>query len=121
MGKQNPSLKGLALLAAVSMCRGAFVCSSRAAESALPASRILLASGFAGGSGSTVGPDGALYVTEGAIGQVTRVEPVPANDDVCRGTAALFVGLGGAIDVAFIGWTAYVLVTLVGRTSVAST
>src|SRR4249920_3628984 len=35
----------------------------------------LLASGLAGGSGSTVGPDGALYVTEGAVGRISRVDP----------------------------------------------
>jgi streptogramin lyase len=31
--------------------------------------------GLQGGSGSTIGPDGALYVTESAAGRVTRVDP----------------------------------------------
>jgi len=30
---------------------------------------------MASGSGSTIGPDGALYVTEGAAGRVVRVDP----------------------------------------------
>jgi streptogramin lyase len=35
----------------------------------------LLVSGLASGSGSTIGPDGALYVTEGAAGRVSRINP----------------------------------------------
>ena len=34
-----------------------------------------LVTGLEGGSGSTVGPDGALYVTEGAAGRISRVDP----------------------------------------------
>jgi streptogramin lyase len=34
-----------------------------------------LTAGLASGSGSTVGPDSALYVTEGATGKVLRVDP----------------------------------------------
>jgi hypothetical protein len=77
----------------------------------------LLATGLeVSAKGSTIGPDGALYVTEGAAGRIVRVDPQtgevttfasglpPLNPDI---------GLGGAIDVAFIGETAYVLVTLV--------
>ncbi len=66
--------------------------------------------------GSTIGPDGALYVAQGTLGQIARVDPR-------TGTITTFasglpkqlstVGLGGAMDVAFIGKTAYVLVTLV--------
>jgi len=77
--------------------------------------RILLTSGLAGAVGSTVGPDGALYVTEGAVGQVTRVDPrTGAKTTFASGLPPSIVGFGGAIDVAFIGRTAYVLVTLVG-------
>jgi hypothetical protein len=32
----------------------------------------LLVTGLQGASGSTIGPDGALYVTEGAIGRISR-------------------------------------------------
>jgi sugar lactone lactonase YvrE len=78
-------------------------------------SATLLVSGLAGASGSTVGPDGALYVTEGALGRVTRVDPATgAVSTFASGLPPSIVGLGGAIDVAFISKTAYVLVTLVG-------
>ena len=35
----------------------------------------LLVTGLEGGSGSTIGPGGALYVTEGAAGRISRVDP----------------------------------------------
>ena len=74
-----------------------------------------LVSGLEGGSGSTVGPGGALYVTEGAAGEVSRVDPNTGDiTTFASGLPTSIVGIGGAIDVAFIGGTAYVLVTLVG-------
>lgn len=67
------------------------------------------------GSGSTVGPDGGLYVTDGKAGRVLRVDPTTgAVTTFAGGLPRAVVGIGGAIDVAFIGRTAYVLVTLVG-------
>ena len=79
----------------------------------------LLASGLMGTIGSTIGPDGALYVAEGAVGRITRI-------DLSNGKATSFasglpaavpgVGLGGPIDVAFVGTTAYVLVAVVDST-----
>lgn len=75
----------------------------------------LLASGLQGASGSTIGPDGALYVVEGAIGQVTRIDPrTGAKSPLVTGLPRQIIPIGGAIDVAFIGRTAYVLVTNVG-------
>lgn len=75
----------------------------------------LLAEGLQGGSGSTVGPDGALYVTEGALGRVLRVDPATGEmTTFASGLPPYIIGIGGAMDVAFIGETAYVLVTLVG-------
>jgi hypothetical protein len=69
----------------------------------------------AGGSGSTVGPDGALYVTDGADGRVLRVDPkTGAVTTFASGLPKSIIGIGGAIDVAFRGRTAFVLVTLVG-------
>jgi hypothetical protein len=69
----------------------------------------------AGGSGSTVGPDGALYVTDGAEGRVLRVDPkTGAVTTFTSGLPGSIIGIGGAIDVAFLRGTAYVLVTLVG-------
>jgi hypothetical protein len=75
-----------------------------------------LVTGLQGSVGSTVGPDGALYVAEGAAGRVTRIDPrTGATTTFASGLPRLIpaVGLGGAMDVAFLGRTAYVLVTLV--------
>ena len=78
-------------------------------------STVLLASGLEGGSGSTVGPDGALYATEGFAGEVSRVDPRTGEiTTYASGLPKSIVGIGGAMDVVFIGNTAYVLVTLVG-------
>ncbi len=79
------------------------------------AAPVLLASGLQGGSGSTIGPGGALYVTEGAAGRISRVDPNTGEvTTFASGLPPSIVGIGGAMDVAFIGATAYVLVTLVG-------
>jgi hypothetical protein len=76
-----------------------------------------LVAGLQGGSGSTVGPDRALYVTESAAGRITRVDPkTGATTTYASGLPELIpaVGFGGPVDVTFLGRTAYVLVTLVG-------
>jgi hypothetical protein len=74
-----------------------------------------LLTGLEGGSGSTVGPGGALYVTETAAGRISRVDPKTGDiTTFASGLPKSIVGLGGAMDVAFIGSTAYALVTLVG-------
>ena len=74
-----------------------------------------LVTGLEGGSGSTIGPGGALYVTEGAAGRISRVDPRTGEiTTFASGLPKSIIGIGGAIDVAFIGKTAYVLVTLVG-------
>jgi hypothetical protein len=77
------------------------------------------APGCAGGcgSGSTVGPDKALYVTDGPGGRVLRVDPrTGAVTTFASGLPPAIpeVGIGGAIDLVFAGGSAYVLVTLVG-------
>jgi sugar lactone lactonase YvrE len=75
----------------------------------------LLASGLEGATGSTVGPDGALYLTEGATGKVSRLDPQTGNvTTFAAGLPQQIIPLGGAIDIAFLDGTAYVLVTLVG-------
>jgi hypothetical protein len=77
----------------------------------------LLVTGLAGGSGSTVGPDGALYVPEPISGTITRVDPrTGRTSEFADGLPPITPGLGtgGVMDVAFLGHTAYALVTLVG-------
>jgi sugar lactone lactonase YvrE len=74
-----------------------------------------LVTGLEGGAGSTIGPDGALYVTESAAGRISRVDPkTGAVTTFASGLPASSLGFGGARDVEFIGRTAYVLVTAVG-------
>ena len=70
--------------------------------------------GLQGGSGSTVGPDGALYVPEPASGEISRVDPqTGAVTTFANCLPSQVIPLGGAMDVAFVGNTAYALVTLV--------
>jgi hypothetical protein len=74
-----------------------------------------LVMGLEGASGSTIGPDGALYVTEGAVGRISRVDPQTGEKTTfASGLPRAIIGIGGAIDVAFIDNIAYALVTLVG-------
>ena len=86
-------------------------------DDGLPIKAHLLASGLAGSIGGTVGPDGALYVPQFALGEITRIDTeTGAMTTFASGLPQpiSFVGLGGAFDVAFAGTTAYVLVALVG-------
>src|SRR4030095_15017279 len=68
-------------------------------------------------TGSTIGPDGALYVTDGSVGAVLRIDR--RDGRVSTYATGLppkgFEGgdIGGPVDIAFMGRTAYVLVTLV--------
>ena len=76
----------------------------------------LLATGLEEAIGSTIGPDGALYVAQGTLGRIAHVDPQTGKiTTFASGLPKMLpsVGLGGAMDVAFIGKTAYVLVTLV--------
>lgn len=74
-----------------------------------------LVTGLQGGSGSAIGPGRALYVTEGLAGRLSRVDPrTGAVTTVAEGLPAALIGVGGAIDVAFVDGTAYVLTSLVG-------
>ncbi|WP_157002531.1 ScyD/ScyE family protein [Agromyces laixinhei] len=85
---------------------------------------VLLASGLQGASGATIGPDGALYVGEGTTGVITRVDTETGEQSTfASGLPPAVNPIGGVIDVAFLGATAYALVTLVdpgaGGTSVS--
>jgi hypothetical protein len=80
----------------------------------------LLVGGLAGGSGSTIGPGGALYVPEPGAGRISRVDPLTGDRETFESglpQAIIPLGsglfLGGVMDVAFIGSTAYALVILV--------
>ncbi len=106
----------LAAMATIALIVGSTAAATASAAKLSEASApIPLVTGLASGSGSTVGPDGALYVTEGATGRVLRVNPSTGQvTTFASGLPAWLLGLGGAMDIAFIDGTAYVLVTLVG-------
>jgi hypothetical protein len=67
-------------------------------------------------TGSTIGPGGALYVTDGSAGSVLRIDRRTGQvTTYATGlpTKAFATDIGGPVDVVFVGQTAYVLVTLV--------
>ena len=76
----------------------------------------LLVTGLEELQGSTVGPGGALFVTAPLTGSIWRVDPkTGATTLFASGLPAripdpFFIG-SGVVDVAFIGGTAYALVT----------
>jgi hypothetical protein len=81
-----------------------------------------LVGGLEGGSGSTLGPGGALYVTEGLAGRISRIDPQTGEvTTVASGLPKPGIPgypFGGAVDVAFLGTTAYVLVAVVSPSDV---
>jgi hypothetical protein len=98
------------LPAAASGSRAATVTSPAAG----PTAGRLLASGLKGTIGGVIGPDGALYVPEATLGRITRVDPRSGHTSTfADGLPPMVIPLGGAMDVAFVGKTAYALVTLV--------
>ena len=67
-------------------------------------------------TGSTIGPHRALYVTDGSAGSVLRIDRRSGRvTTYATGLPpkAFATDIGGPVDVAFVGGTAYVLVTLV--------
>lgn len=97
-----------------------FILGSSAAYAGPPPSgapsAVLLASGLGGTLGSTVGPDGALYVPDGPGGMIRRVDPQTGDTSIFASGLPQAVPpfpFGGPSDIAFIGETAYVLVTMV--------
>ncbi len=104
----------LLLLAAAVVGMSTSSTASAAPPAPAPTTTQLL-TGLEGGSGSTVGPGGALYVTESAAGRISRVDPRTGEiTTFASGLPPSIIGIGGTTDVAFIGGTAYALVTLVG-------
>lgn len=80
----------------------------------------LLVTGLQELQGSTVGPGGAVYVTAPLTGSIWRIDPRTGDRTLfatglpARNPDPFFLG-AGVIDVAFIGSTAYALVTGVGE------
>jgi hypothetical protein len=108
------SIRKLLLLAAALVAM-VVPTAANAAPPAPPPTATQLLTGLAGGSGSTVGPGGALYVTESAAGRISRVDPKTGEiTTFASGLPGSIIGIGGTTDVAFIGGTAYALVTVVG-------
>jgi hypothetical protein len=91
---------------------------SAAPPAAEPGEPELLATLDAGaGSGSAIGPGGALYVSQPAAGEIWRVDPESGETTLyASGLPQKFEALpfGGVMDLAFIGSTAYALVSVVG-------
>lgn len=114
MGPRQRSL----LLASVLLASAALAVPSAAAVASAERPQhdpVLLTDALGEGSGSTVGPDGALYVTEGSTGTVHRVDPrTGATTTFATGLPPRVVDIGGPVDVVFHHGTAYVLVTMVG-------
>jgi hypothetical protein len=89
------------------------------AQTEVAATTQLLVTGLDELQGSAVGPGGALFVTAPLTGSIWRVDPTTgaltlfASGLPPRLPGLEFIG-GGVVDVAFIGGTAYALVTGVG-------
>jgi sugar lactone lactonase YvrE len=76
----------------------------------------LLVDDLGGGNGSTIGPDGALYVAVGTEGTIVRVDPRNGHTRTFAEDLPLPAGpYGGVVDVVFRGHTAYALVSLVDK------
>ena len=73
----------------------------------------LVASGFGGLFGNVVGPDGAIYIADSDNGNILRFDPGTGDVSTFASGLPHIPFVGGPWDVAFIGHTAYVLVTLV--------
>lgn len=103
----------IAVLGAASLLAGAP--SGASAEHLATNAPRLLVSGLQGTFGSTVGPDGALYVPEVDLGRIDRIDPETGRTTVfTSGLPRRIIPVGGAMDVAFLGRTAYALVSNVG-------
>lgn len=89
---------------------------SRIATEAASGVSTLFAGGFTELQGSAIGPGGALYVTAPLAGEIWRIDPTTgartlfASGLPARPNDEFFIG-SGVVDVAFIGSTAYALVT----------
>lgn len=72
------------------------------------------------GTGSTIGPDGALYVSKNVDGTVQRVDPATGAATLAgSGLPKRVIEIGGAMDVAFLDGRAYALVSIAGKNAEA--
>jgi len=109
------SVRVVLVLAAALIAIRAPAATPAAASATGPVHRTqLLVSRLDGAMGSTVGPDGALYIVESAAGRISRVDPrTGQRTTFASGLPRRILDTGGAMDVAFVRHRAYVLVTLV--------
>jgi len=103
------------LTAAAAVLAAVWIGVAATSAGAAPSALHLLYSGLAAGSGSTVGPDGALYANDPINGTIVRVDPSTGRastyaDCLPKRLVPMF-GFSGGMDVAFVGNTAYALVT----------
>jgi hypothetical protein len=81
-----------------------------------PGEPTLLVSGLEVSFGSTTGPEGDLFVPDAISGEIYRIDTKSGDRSLfASGLPQMIpeIGIGGIMDVAFIGKTAYALVTLV--------
>lgn len=106
----------VAALAVSFVVPGSGTWASEEPAQAAPEVTVLNSTALSGqGSGSTIGPDGALYVTNGIEGTLVRIHPrTGAATVVGSGLPPRVIDIGAAMDVAFLGERAYVLVSVAG-------
>lgn len=86
------------------------------AKAVQPSQPEQMATGLDFSLGSTVGPDGDLFVPDPLVGAIIRIDPKTGDQTTFASGLPLMIpefGLGGITDVAFIGGTAYALVTCI--------
>jgi len=73
-----------------------------------------LLKGLTGSLGSTIGPAGDLFVPDPVAGAILRIDPNTGKyTTFASGLPKMIAAIGGITDVAFLGGTAYALVTIV--------
>jgi hypothetical protein len=77
-----------------------------------------LVTGLSGGTGSSTGPGGDLFVPDNRAGTILRIDPKTGDYAIFASGLPQMItevdpNFGGMTDVAFIGGTAYALVSLV--------
>jgi hypothetical protein len=123
---KNLAVAGLVISIITSSCKKDLVDKSVAvqsnalasAKSVQPMLQKQLVTGLEGGLGSTTGPGGDLFVPDSKAGTILRIDPKTGDYTIFASglpklIPAVDPNIGGVSDVAFIGGTAYALVTAV--------